>query len=201
MTKKMNRLQMQIAFIDELEKLKAVHRQNLTLDQGRPENSAEHSWHLALMAFILSEYSKSNQLDMLRVIKMLLIHDVVEIYDGDTFLFDDEARNHALVKEREALEKVLSLLPEDQASDMKNLWCEFEAGQTEEAQFALALDALQPVLNHRLTGIKDYNPHKLTVSRIISKKQVIKKYTPDLWTLVETALSESVDRGLYIKSD
>lgn len=197
----MNRLKMQIAFIDEIEKLKTIKRQNLTLDNGRPENSAEHSWHLAVMAIILNEYSTTNELDILKVIKMLLIHDLVEIYDGDTFLFDDDARDLAVGAEKKALVKLTNLLPEDQATDMKNIWYEFEEEESDEALFAKALDALQPVLNHRLTGIEDFNPHKLTVGRILDKKQIIKKYTPDLWEVVEEALRQSVERGLYIDSN
>lgn len=194
----MNRLQMQIEFIDEMEKLKTIKRQNLTLDQGRQENSAEHSWHIAIMALVLNEYSISSQLDLLKVIKMLLIHDTVEIYAGDTFLFDNNARDTATDNEMKALEKLITLLPEEQGAEMKSMWYEFEYEKTDEAKFAKALDALQPLLNHRLTAKKDFNPHKLTVDMIIEKKYIIKKYTPDLWTVVEETIEQGVEKGLYI---
>ncbi len=194
----MNRLSMQIAFIDEIEKLKTIKRQNLTLDQGRAENSAEHSWHLAVMAIVLQEYAISDDIDIFKVIKMLLIHDLVELYDGDTFLYDDEAKLKAEKKEKRALEKLMNILPDDQEEEFKNIWYEFETRETNEALLANALDALQPILNHRLTGVNDYNPYHLTVERILEKKQVIKRYTPKLWVIVEEAMKESVERGLYL---
>lgn len=194
----MNRLQMQIAFMDEIEKLKTIKRQNLTLDQGRAENSAEHSWNLAVMAMVLNEYSVADRLDLLKVLKMLLIHDLVEIYAGDVFAFDDEAREAVSDKEEKALEKLMDLLPEDQAKDMKCIWHEFEKEESDEAKFSKALDVLQPMINHRLTAPKNFNPHGLTVSRILEKKQIIKTYTPDLWVAVEKIVKESLEKGLYI---
>ncbi|MBS7528781.1 HD domain-containing protein [Fusibacter paucivorans] len=122
----MNRLNMQINFINEIEKLKTVKRQNLTLDNQRQENSAEHSWHLAVMAMVLMEQCSVEGLNQLTIIKMLLIHDLVEIYDGDTFLFDEKARLEASKKEEAALKKLVSILPEDQAESIVNLWHEFE---------------------------------------------------------------------------
>lgn len=193
----MNRLEKQIHFINEIEKLKTVKRQNLTLDDNRQENSAEHSWHLAMMAMMLIEQCQSSEVDQLRVIKMLLIHDLVEIYDGDTFLFDDEARRIARKKEALALEKLASILPEDQATELKALWNEFELNESEEAKFATSLDALQPLLNHLITSPRNYNPHNLEVKRVIQKKENIKLNTPKLWSIVEETIKKSVEKGLY----
>jgi len=193
----MNRLDKQINFINEIEKLKAVKRQNLTLDNKRQENSAEHSWHLAMMAMTLLEQCESPEVNQLRVIKMLLIHDLVEIYDGDTFLYDEEARSIASQKEELALKKLVSLLPEDQANEFTKLWYEFELSETEDAKFAGSLDALQPLLNHLVTAPNNYNPHNIKVEKVIQKKELIKRNTPKLWSIVEETISKSVEKGLY----
>jgi len=193
----MNRLDKQINFINEIEKLKVVKRQNLTLDNKRQENSAEHSWHLAMMAMTLLEQCQSPEVNQLRVIKMLLIHDLVEIYDGDTFLYDDEARSIASQKEELALIKLVSLLPEDQADEFTKLWYEFELSETEDAKFAGSLDALQPLLNHLITAPNNYNPHNIKVEKVIQRKELIKRNTPKLWSIVEETISKSVEKGLY----
>ena len=193
----MNRLEKQINFINEIEKLKAVKRQNLTVDDNRPENSAEHSWHLAMMAITLIEHCQPVEIDQLRIIKMLLIHDLVEIYDGDTFLYNDEARIIATKKEEIALKQLVSILPEDQAIEITQLWMEFEQGKTEDAKFAESLDALQPLLNHLVTAPENYNPHNIEVSKVMAKKEVIKMNTPKLWSIVEETVEKSVEKGLY----
>ncbi|MTI66992.1 MAG: HD domain-containing protein [Firmicutes bacterium] len=194
----MNRIKKQIKFIKEIEKLKVIKRQNLTLDDERPENSAEHSWHLSLMAMVLLEQSDASGLDQLKIIKMLLIHDLVEIYDGDTFLYDDEARSSASDKEEKALKKLVSILPDDQAVEFVDLWLEFELGETEEAKFASSLDALQPIINHLLTAPKNYNPHKIKVENVFKKKELIKTNTPKLWSIVKDTIEMSVEKGLYL---
>lgn len=194
----MKRLNMQIKFINEIEKLKAIKRQNFTLDSQRQENSAEHSWHLSIMAMVLIDQCNLVELDQLRIIKMLLIHDLVEIYDGDTFLYDDEARIIASKKEELALKKLVSILPEDQAKEFVDLWIEFELAETEEAKFASSLDALQPLLNHLITAPENYNPHNLKVKDVLRKKELIRRNTPKLWAIVEDTIIKSVEKGLYI---
>lgn len=194
----MQRLDKQIEFIKEIEKLKTITRQNLTLDNQRHENSAEHSWHIAIMAMLLSEHSQSPELDQLRVIKMLLIHDLVEIYAGDAFLYDEHARKLAKENEPIALEKLVSILPEDQAEEFITLWNEFEEGKTPEAQFATSLDALQPLLNHSITAPDNHNPHNLSKKEITAKKAFINDNTPKLWAVAEDAINKCVDKGLWL---
>lgn len=193
----MEDLHRQIDFILETEKLKTVKRQNMTLDNGRPENSAEHSWHLAVMALVLFETAGSYRLDRFRVIKMLLVHDLAEIYAGDTWLFDDEERENAAVKEKTALEKLLGLLPEVQADELMSLWGEFETGKSAEAQFARSLDALQPLLTHLRIAPDGFNPWHLKAETVLSKKRFIEKAAPALWPLVEQTVQKSIERGLY----
>lgn len=146
----------------------------------------------------LIEHCQQTEIDQLKVMKMLLIHDLVEIYDGDTFLYDEVARNNAVKKEELALKKLTSILPENQASELVDLWQEFELEQTEESKFASSLDALQPLLNHLLTAPDNYNPHNIEISKVLDKKEKIKVNTPELWSVVEETIEKSVKKGLYV---
>ncbi len=142
-----DRLARQIAFIIELDKLKQVLRQTLLIDRSRQENDAEHSWHIAAMVVVLDEYAEP-EVDRLRVLKMLLIHDIVEIDAGDTFLYDTAHAATQAAREQAAAERLYGLLPPDQGAALRALWDEFEAGETRDARFAKALDRLQPMLHN-----------------------------------------------------
>ncbi len=186
----------QIQFINELEKLKTVKRRNLTLDNQRPENSAEHSWHLALMVPILSQYSAS-AIDQLKVMKMLLIHDLGEIYAGDTWLYDQSNQDETYQNELKAFQQVISPLPTGQQSELLALFTEFEAQKSNEAKFAKVLDAIQPLTNHLYVSNEKENPDQIKVSMVLEKKAFIKEYAPKLWALVEDTIKASVEKGLY----
>ena len=200
------RLEKQISFIKELEKLKTVERQNKTLDNGRQENSAEHSWHVALMAAVLSEYSDKS-IDISKVILMLLIHDVVEIDFGDVWLYDELEEKGREQKELKCAKRVFGLLPEDQKNYFLNLWNEFEKRKTDEAIFASTLDSVQPLLNHLLTGDKYTKSGKsedskiLTDKKIISKKRHIQEGSQILWKYSLQIIDESVKKELYLKGE
>lgn len=182
----------QIAFICEIEKLKGVTRVNKTLD-GRDENSAEHSWHVALMALLLEEHART-RLDMLKVARMLLIHDLVEIDAGDTWIFAED-QSSKLETETRAANRLFALLPEEQRDEYLNLWHEFEDRTTEEARFAAVIDGIQPLLNHLLTGsVKD---GVVAATRVREKKAYIREYAPKLWDLVDDLITRSISRGLY----
>lgn len=185
----MTRLEQQVAFIQEIEKLKTVTRFNMTLDNGRAENSAEHSWHVALMAMLLYEHKGELDVDLPRAIMMLLMHDLVEIGIGDTFLYDEAGRANAHEKEAASLKRLMGFLPKDQADAYTALWYEFEARETDTAKYAASLDGLQPLLNHAVTAPIGRNPHQLTVDRVLSKKAFIQAYVPALWP----AVTDSVD--------
>ena len=183
----------QIAFLNEIEKLKSVTRANRTLD-GRNENSAEHSWHVALMALLLEEHARS-QLDLLRVTRMLLIHDIVEIDAGDTWAFD-ENQDHKLTAETNAANRLFALLPDTQRDEFHGLWQEFENRSSEEARFATVIDGIQPLLNHLLTGrVAD---GVIAIDKVRSKKAYIKGYATNLWSMVEDLIQASASRGLYV---
>ena len=182
----------QILFLREIEKLKGVLRANKTVD-GRYENSAEHSWHVAMMALLLEEHANS-ALDMLKVTKLLLIHDIVEIDAGDTWLYE-ENQDSKMGDETKAANRLFSLLPENQKQEYLSLWNEFENRSTEEAKFASAIDGIQPLLNHLITGsAKD---GVIPAEKVRNKKKYIKEFAPNLWDLVDELIMESEAKGLY----
>ena len=192
----MSNLKNSVDFIKEIEKLKSVTRFNRTLD-GRFENSAEHSWQGAIAAMVLQDYYPE-KLDMEKVISMLLIHDLGEIYAGDTWVFDDEKKVHSHDRELESIEKTMSLLPEEKYLNMKNLWLEFEKGQSAEARYARVIDALVPLINHIEVSELNYNPDNISADMVLEKKKFIKSESEELWKLTEDLIQESVGRGLYL---
>ena len=191
----MSNLKNSVDFIKEIEKLKSVTRFNRTLD-GRFENSAEHSWQGAIAAIVLQDYYPE-KLKMEKVISMLLIHDLGEIYAGDTWVFDDEKKIHSHDRELESIEKTMSLLPEDKYLNMKNLWLEFEKGQSAESRYARVIDALVPLINHLEVSQLNYNPDNISADMVLEKKKFIKSESEELWKLTEDLIQESVERGLY----
>ena len=192
----MSNLKNSVDFIKEIEKLKSVTRFNRTLD-GRFENSAEHSWQGAIAAIVLQDYYPE-KLKMEKVISMLLIHDLGEIYAGDTWVFDDEKKIHSHDRELESIEKTMSLLPEEKYLNMKNLWLEFEKGQSAEARYARVIDALVPLINHLEVSQLNYNPDNISADMVLDKKKFIKSESEELWKLTEDLIQESVERGLYL---
>ena len=192
----MSNLKNSVDFIKEIEKLKSVTRFNRTLD-GRFENSAEHSWQGAIAAIVLQDYYPE-KLKMEKVISMLLIHDLGEIYVGDTWVFDDEKKVHSHDRELESIEKTMSLLPEEKYLNMKNLWLEFEKGQSAEARYARVIDVLVPLINHLEVSELNYNPDNISADMVLEKKKFIKSESEELWKLTEDLIKESVERGLYL---
>ena len=193
----LERLQQQLAFTNELEKLKATHRTNRTLDNYRFENSAEHSWQGALMALVFREYIPE-EVNLEKVMSMLLIHDLGEIYAGDTFIFDDLGKSDSYDREFESLKISLGKLPSDQQDTFLKLWQEFETGVSIEAKYARVLDALVPLLNHLEVAQPHDNPHGLTKSQVIAKKSFIQETSENLWELAQEVIDQSVAKGLYL---
>ena len=193
----LKRLQQQLAFTNELEKLKATHRNNRTLDAYRFENSAEHSWQGALMALVFREYIPE-EVNLEKVMSMLLIHDLGEIYAGDTFIFDDVGKSDSYDRESESLKISLGKLPSDQQESFLGLWQEFETGISIEAKYARVLDALVPLLNHLEVAQPHDNPYGLTKSQVIAKKSFIKETSETLWELAQEVIDQSVAKGLYL---
>lgn len=190
-----NRLAQQIQFIIEIDKLKNILRQTLLTDESRRENSAEHSWHLAMMAILLAEYTPSTDVDLLRVIKMLLIHDLVEIDAGDTFCYDLQANQNKALREVQAANRLFGMLPEEQGVELRELWQEFETQQTTEAQFAAALDRLQPLLHNQQTRGGTWRLHGISRQQVLQRMSPVKDGAPALWQLVEQAIEDAVAAG------
>ena len=156
------RLRRQVAFITEVDKLKEVFRQTIVTQSRRAENSAEHSWHFALMIIVLAEHSNHQPLDVLRILKMVLIHDLVEIDAGDTFAYDTKNMADQHEREARAATRIFGLLPPDQTAEFRQLWDEFEAQQTPEARFAMACDRFHPMLLNCLTDGHAWQKHGVT---------------------------------------
>jgi putative hydrolase of HD superfamily len=189
------RLVRQIEFIAECDKLKEVFRQTINTQSRRAENDAEHSWHLCLCVLVLAEHANAPQLDVLHVLKMIIIHDLVEIDAGDTFAYDVAAMTGQHEREAVAAERIFGLLPPDQAHDFRALWDEFEAKETPEARFATAVDRFQPMLlNCRSQGAA-WKRHGITHDRVVARNRHIDDGCPELWRYAERMLQEVVDAG------
>jgi len=190
------RLKKQIEFIIEVDKLKQIYRQTLLMDGSRNENDAEHSWHLALMAMILHEYSPKKDLDITKVLKMLLVHDLVEIYAGDTFCYDEEANLNKTERELKAAERLFNLLPSDQSQELRALWDEFEERKTPEALFAASLDRIQPLICNYLTGGHTWVKYGVKSDKVLERNLLVKEGAPELWKLVEEIVEDSIKMGI-----
>jgi putative hydrolase of HD superfamily len=190
-----NRFESQIRFVKEIDKLKQVFRQTLLMDKSRQETSSEHSWHIALMAIILLEYVEG-QIDLLRVVKMLLIHDLVEIDAGDTPCYNELACQTKPERELKAANRIFNLLPMDQAHYLKLLWKEFEDCQTLDSKFANAVDRLQPLLSNYYTEGKAWKKNKVRKHQVINRIYSIKDISPKIWKYASDLVEDSVRKGI-----
>ncbi|MGC4000562.1 MAG: HD domain-containing protein [Anaeromyxobacter sp.] len=194
----MDALLRQLGFIREIDKLKTILRKTRLICVDRRENDAEHSWHLAMMAVVLAEHA-NEPIDLLRVMKMVLIHDVVEIDAGDTFIYDT-TRSHANTEaERQGAQRIFGLLPAPQAAELIALWEEFEAGRTADARFAKALDRLEPILQNAANRGGTWVEFGVDYERVHEKKQAIQHGSEALWAFTERLLQECVEQGFLKK--
>ncbi len=176
----MTRLDQQMNFIREVDGIKNIGRQTYLSDASRKENDAEHSWHLALMAIILQEHANET-LDVLRVVSMVLIHDIVELDAGDTYAYDTAGNETKKEREEAAADRIFHLLPEDQAAYFLELWNEFEAQETPEACFANTLDKVQPTMLNDASGAKSWEEHHVRLSQILERNQRTGEGSHTLW--------------------
>lgn len=191
-----DRLGAQLAFLVEIDRLKLIERRSYLADGSRRENSAEHSWHLAMLALVLSEHADA-RVDLARVVAMVLVHDIVEIDAGDVFAYADEAAHAAKVeRERLAAERIFALLPDDQEPVFRSLWEEYEEGTTETARFAAALDRLQPLLLNVASGGMTWREHGITADRVLERNAPIGEGAPVLWTRARAIIRDAVERGV-----
>lgn len=189
------RLQQQIAFILEIDKLKQVYRQNLLVDGSRRENGVEHSWHLAMMALVLEEYVQK-PLQISRVVQMVLLHDLVEIDAGDTFCYDPQAVLDKKEREEKAAQRLFGLLPPDQKKEFETLWREFEAGQSPEAKFAACLDRLQPLLNNYHTEGGTWRQYGVSSAQVRQRIEPIGEISSVLGDYAQRLIEDAVRLGI-----
>ena len=190
----MTRLEQQIQFIVEIDKVKNIFRQSYLTDGKRKENDAEHSWHIALMAVILKEYADET-VDLLKVMTMVLLHDLVEIDAGDTYAYDSQGAATKREREVKAADRIFGILPEDQKQYFRSLWDEFEEYETEDAKYAHLLDNLQPILQNDASKGRSWKEHGVKKSQIYKRNERVKGISEDVWNLVQTIIEKNVKIG------
>lgn len=190
----MTRLEQQIQFLVEIDRLKQIFRQSSLMDSSRLENDAEHSWHFAMLALILAEHARE-KVDVCRVVQMALIHDIVEIDAGDSFVYDDVAMATKRQRELAAAERIFNLLPLNQALWMREIWDEFEAMESAEAKFAGALDRLAGLLANYQTQGSGWKRHNVSATRIIERNAHIEEGAPAIWELARGFVAEAIAEG------
>jgi putative hydrolase of HD superfamily len=189
------RLAQQLAFIVEVDKLKTILRQTSLIDNSRRENDAEHTWHLCLMAVLLQEYA-NGPIDLLKALKMLIVHDIVEIDAGDTFAYDTAGHADKAEREQRAADRLFGLLPADQGAELKALWYEFEEQQTPEAKFALAIDRLQPMLLNYHSGGGGWKRNGIAANRVYKRAETIAPGSQALRDAARTYIERAVAEGI-----
>ncbi len=191
---KLERLEKQIQFIVEIDKVKNIFRQNYLADGERKENDAEHSWHIALMAYLLQEYSEK-PVDVSKVMLMVLIHDLVEIDAGDTYAYDAAGAETKRQREEAAADRIFGLLPEDQGRFFRELWEEFEAYETPEGKYAHLLDNFQPLLLNDVSGGLSWKEHQVKKSQIYKRNEKIGETSETIWNCMKEIIQEHIDCG------
>ncbi len=194
------RLSKQMDFIAETDKLKQVIRESWLVDASRKETDAEHSWHIAIMAVILGEYANQPTINLFKVIKMLLIHDIVEVDAGDTFIYDMEHAKDKTDRETKAANRLFALLPSDQQQEFHKLWEEFEAQDTPEARYARTIDSMQPLLLAYLNGGQSWKIHNIIKSQIVDAKKHMETGSKILWEYTQEILDDAVKKGILKES-
>lgn len=187
----------QMAFIMELDKIKKITRQTYLSDGSRKENDAEHSWHLALMAVLLKEYA-NEEVDLAKVIPMVLLHDLVEIDAGDTYAYDQAGLATQRARETKAADSIFGMLPEDQGTKFRNLWEEFEAYETSEAKFAHVLDNCQPLLLNDASGGKSWKEHTVHKSQIYKRNEHTAEGSREIWEYMQQLIDKHIQLGHVI---
>ena len=192
---KNEKIKKQIEFVLVIDEMKNVLRRNLVVDGSRRENDAEHSWHLAMLAMILEEYS-SEKVDIERVLKITLVHDLVEVYAGDTFAYDAKGNEDKLDREIEAANRLFGMLDPVQGAEIRALWDEFEAKETAESRYANAVDRLQPLLLNYMTNGHTWKLGDVHAMQIYKRMDIIRTATPELWHIVEGIINTSIQAGI-----
>lgn len=189
------RLQKQFDFFREIDKEKFIQRQTYLSDGVRKENDAEHAWHMAIMTILLSEYA-NEEIDVLKTVTMLLLHDIVEIDAGDTYAYDEAGKKTQRAREVKAADRIFGMLPEDQQKKFRDIWEEFEAGETPEAKFAKTMDNIQPLMLNDATGGKAWEEHGVRLEQVLGRNKVTPEGSQILWDYVyEEMIEPNLEKG------
>ncbi len=189
------KLRNQIKFVMIIDDMKNIFRRNLIIDGSRRENDAEHSWHFAMLAMILEEYS-AEKINIERVLKIALVHDLIEVYAGDTFAYDEKGNEDKHDREMQAAEKLFGILDPVQGAEIRALWDEFEQMETPEARYANAIDRIQPLILNYMTNGHTWKEGNVHSTQIYKRMDIIRTATPELWHIVEGIISTSVEIGI-----
>ena len=190
----MERFQKQLRFALEIDKEKNILRQTHLSGHGRRENDAEHAWHMAVMIYLLKEYA-NEPFDIAKTMVMALIHDVVEIDAGDAYAYDAQAQATQHEREEKAAERIFGMLPDDQKMELRNLFEEFEAGETPEARFARAMDNFQPLMLNDSNGGADWREHQVSIAQVMKRHSRTERGSDTLWEYSRKLLDENVEKG------
>ena len=188
------RFKQQLTFIIEADKEKSIFRQTHLSGYSRRENDAEHAWHMALMIYLLKEYS-NEKIDVAKAMMMALIHDIVEIDAGDTYAYDTKGLETQKEREAQAAERIFGLLPEDQKQELQALFEEFERFETPESKFAHAMDNFQPLLLNHSNGGRDWREHGVSKTKVVGRQQTTQLGARDIWTYTQSLIDENVKSG------
>lgn len=188
----------QINFIKEIDKIKYIQRKTKLFNSDRHENDAEHSWHLAMMTIVLAEHSDV-PIDILKVLKMVLIHDIVEIDAGDIFIYDSVKNHSNTIAERKAASRIFGMLPKEQANEFILIWEEFESGQTHEAKFAKSMDRFEPLLQNTSNNGGTWAEFGVKYDKVYEKKKEINDASSSIWNYAKSLINESVEKGILKK--
>ena len=188
------RLDMQLKFTAEIDKMTSIYRRTLLVDGTRRENDAEHSWHIAVMALLFKEYCIEEP-DVEHAIRMLVVHDLVEIYAGDTFAYDDKGNASKEEREKAAADKLFSQMPPEQGSEIRSLWEEFDAMESTDAKYAACLDRLQPFLHNTLTEGHTWREGKTHRSQVEKRMNIIKEFMPAVYEWVDKNIERGIEKG------
>lgn len=194
------RLEKQLDFIREIDKEKMIKRQNYITDCETREDDAQHAWHMAIMTLLLKEYANED-IDVLKTVTMLLIHDLVEVYAGDTYAYDEEGKKTQAEREAKAADKLYGLLPEDQGEYLKNLWYEFEEQKTPEARFARTMDCFQPLILNDATDGRAWKEHGVKRSQVLKRNERVRLGSEKIWEYEKENLIEKNVRNGNIIDD
>lgn len=189
------KLQKQIKFAIVIDEMKNIFRRNLIIDGSRRENDAEHSWNLAMLAMLFEEYS-TEKVDLEKVLKIALVHDLIEVYAGDTFAYDAKGNEDKLQREIESANKLFGILDPVQGAEIRALWDEFEAKETPESKYANAIDRIQPLINNYMTNGHTWKEGDVHAPQIYKRMDIIRTTTPALWPIVEGIITTSIEIGI-----